>query len=69
MAHVNIPSDDELVRKSKQNSRFTNDKDLIIVQEVAAAKAHLAAFGQSEKHFEGAANKANANATMSEKVV
>lgn len=64
MAQVSIPSDHEAVRKSKRHSRCTSEEDVIIVREVAAAKAQLAAFGESGRRFEEAANKDDANEVM-----
>ena len=51
-----------------RQSRFATEEDLVIVRDVAATSAHLAAFGETRGIFQEAAGKVNANATMHEKV-
>ena len=52
---------DESTDKSKagRQSRFSKEEDLILVREVAAGSAHLAAFGETQAKFEQAAAKIN----------
>ena len=61
---------DEGAGKSKagRQSRFSNEEELILVRDVAASSAHLAAFGETREKFEQAAAKINGNETMKEKV-
>ena len=61
---------DEGACKSKagRQSRFSNEEDLILVREVAASSAHLAAFGETRATFGQAAAKVNENEAMKEKV-
>eukprot|EP00171_Calliarthron_tuberculosum_P009483 IDg9483t1 len=63
------PVDDAGTGKSKagRQSRFSTAEDLVIVREVSAASAHLAAFGETRGKFQEAAGKVNANAVMHEK--
>jgi hypothetical protein len=47
-----------------RRSRFTAEEDLIIVREVAAAKAHVAPYGDIRARFEIAAARASENERM-----
>lgn len=54
--------------KAGRHSRFTCDEDLIIVREVAAARAHIAGFGETRRKFENVAANVNENPSMNQKV-
>jgi len=49
-------------------SNFTPAEDLILIREVAAAKAHIAGHGEKGKRFQVAADKANGNPNLRDKV-
>eukprot|EP00171_Calliarthron_tuberculosum_P002886 IDg2886t1 len=53
--------------KQGRGSTFTDADDIIIIREVAAAKAHLAPFGQVLKRYKDAADLANRNPQLSAK--
>ena len=54
--------------KAGRQSRFSTAQDLVIVPEVTAAGAHLAAFGETRGKLQEAAGKVNENAAVHEKV-
>lgn len=51
--------------RTGRRPKFTPDDDLIIVREVAAAKAHVSPNGTSKERYETAANKVNAAKKLS----
>jgi hypothetical protein len=55
-------------RTRGRKTRFSCSDDLIIVREVAAAKAHIASFGEKGERFLQASVKANSNALFSWKI-
>lgn len=54
-------TDSQATAKPGRSSRFTAAQDLVIAREVAASRAHTAAFGETKKLFEVAASKISAN--------
>lgn len=54
------PSDSAATRTGRY-SRFTAEEDLVLLREVLAANAHVAAFGENGKQYGEAARKFNAN--------
>jgi hypothetical protein len=48
--------------------KFSRDEDLILVREVAAAKAHVAGYGGVKSKFSEAASRANQNSALRSKV-
>jgi hypothetical protein len=48
--------------------KFSREEDLILVREVAAAKAHVASYGDVKMRFAEAASRANANVELRSKV-
>eukprot|EP00171_Calliarthron_tuberculosum_P017460 IDg17460t1 len=55
-------------KKLDRSPTFTLDDDITIVWEVSAAKAHLAPFGDVLKRFATAAERANKNQNLKNKV-
>ena len=47
--------------KPERRSQFSTAENLIIIQKVAASKAHIASHGETMARFKAATNKANAN--------
>ena len=51
--------------RTGRRPKFTPDDDLVLVREVAAAKAHIAPNGATKERFETAAKKSNATKRLS----
>jgi len=57
----------ELVLEEERRGRtakFSSTEDLLLIREVAAAKAHIAEFGEMSKRFQVAASRANENPNL-----
>ena len=66
---VDAPSPSgSVATKTGRHSRFTAEENLVLLREVSAANAHVAAFGENGKRYGDAASNFNANPTVAQTV-